>query len=373
MKINHIILAAAAAVLAACCNAPQASDNFAANLKLTDYEPVSLFKLPEHHPAAAKFTAIDMHSHDVFAKTDGELDVETIKEWVKLMDDNNIQRTVIFTGAVGEAFDKAYDTFTAISDKFEVWCGIDFSKWDTPEFEETSVAELQRCFEKGAKGVGELSDKGFGLRGSKGGHINDPRYDAFFAKCGELGMPVNIHEGDPIWMYAPMDEHNDGYMNSWAWRIDPTQEGIFGLEELVATLEERLDRSPNTTFVACHLINISHDYDYLAEVMDRHPDNLYIDISARIVETCVTPRATKKFYEKYQDRILFGTDNLQCERMYDLQWRCLETEDEHFYDKDPNFFATENSIYHWPLQGIGLSDECLKKIYHDNAVKVMGY
>ncbi|MGN0191063.1 MAG: amidohydrolase family protein, partial [Candidatus Cryptobacteroides sp.] len=100
----------------------------------------------------------------------------------------------------------------------------------------------------------------------------------------------------------------------------------------------------------------------LSQVMDRHP-NLFIDNSARHIETCVTPRATKKFYEKYQDRILFGTDNDPSQSMYDLQWRILETEDEHFYARE--------RAYHWPLQGIGLSDQVLKKIYHDNALKII--
>jgi len=371
MKALKLVFAAAAALLTvACCNQPKEEGFKAADLKLTDYEPVSMFKLPEHRPPHAKFTAIDMHSHHVFAT-----DLETIKEWVKLMDDNNIERTVIFTAAHGEEFDRLYDMFKGVSDRFEIWCGINFDDWGTPDFERTSVEELIRCHEKGAKGIGEMGDKGWGeayFSDKPKCHVNDPRLDPVLEKCGELGMPINVHEGDPIWMYEPMDEHNDGYMNSWAWRIDATQEGLMGLYDLVGTLEEACDKHPNTTFIGCHFCNISHDYESLSKVMDRHP-NLYLDNSARIVETCVTPRATKAFYEKYQDRILFGTDNLQCERMYDLQWRCLETEDEHFYDKDPNFFATENSIYHWPLHGIGLSDECLKKIYHDNAVKIMGY
>ena len=330
-------------------------------LKLKDYEPVSVFNLEEHHPTAAKFSTIDMHSHAY------RTDEAGIREWAKILDENNIEKVIVHTQAFGEEFDRLYDLFTGISDKFELWCNLDMTKWDQPEFPECAVKELERCFAKGARGVGELIDKGMGERVSSSGremglHFNDPKFDALFEKCGELGMPVSIHSGDPIWMYGPMDEHNDGYMNAKEWMIDLSTPGILDLDGVVKAFEECVARHPNTQFIACHLININHDYPRLGEILDRHP-NLWIDISARHQETCVTPRATKNFYEKYQDRILFGTDNDPSPDMYHSQWRILETEDEHFY-------LNEQS-YHWPMQGIGLTDEVLRKIYHDNATRLL--
>ena len=344
-------------------------------LLLTDYEPVSVFKLSEHHPHQAKFRAIDMHAHPEFAET-----VDEIKAWSDRLEANNIDRVVIYTYAFGDQFEEIYDKFKSVSDKFEMWCGLNLDRFGHPDFVETAIADLERCVRKGAKGVGELGDKGFGEAYSlmrKYGkpvptaHIDDPVFDPIFDRIGELGLAVCVHIGDPIWMYEPMDNHNDGLMNSYAWRIEP-EEGLMGLYELTGTLERAMAKHPDVRFIACHFMNISHDYEYLSGLMDKYP-NLYLDNSARIVETCVTPRATKAFYEKYQDRIFFGTDNGPSQEMFDLQWRCLETEDEHFYHYDPNFFTEENSRYHWPLQGIGLSDEVLRKIYHDNAVKFMGY
>ena len=337
------------------------SQDTAADLKLKDYEPVSVFKLEEHHPAAAKFPTIDMHSH-AYRKDEAGL-----REWVKILDENNIEKVIVHTYAYGEEFDRLYDLYTGLSDKFELWCGFDMTKWDQPEFPECAVKELERCHAKGAVGVGELSDKGMGERISRkvrepGLHFNDSKFDALFEKCAELGMPVNIHNGDPIWMYKPLDEHNDGYMNAETWQIDLSTPGILDLDGVVKAFEECVERHPNTTFIACHLINLNHDYARLGEILDRHP-NLWIDIAARHQETCVTPRATKRFYEKYQDRILFGTDNDPDPEMYHAQWRILETEDEHFY--------LEDQSYHWPMQGIGLDDGVLRKIYHDNAERLL--
>jgi len=350
-------------LLAAGCSGPKivSPQDMADTLKLKDYEPVSVFRLEEHHPSAAKFSAIDFHSH-AYRK-----DEAGIREWVKILDDNNIEKVIVYTYAFGEEFDRLYDLFTGISDKFEVWCGLDMTQWDQPEFPDCALKELERCHDKGAGGVGELSDKGMGERISRsvrepGLHFNDPKFDALFEKCGELGMPVTIHNGDPIWMYEPLDAHNDGYMNAKEWWIDLSTPGMLDLDGVVEAFEECVARHPNTTFIACHLININHDYARLGAIMDRHP-NLWIDISARHQETCITPRATKRFYETYQDRILFGTDNDPVTEMYHDQWRILETEDEHFYLKDQS--------YHWPMQGIGLSDGVLQKIYHDNAARLL--
>ena len=365
MKYFGILAVGAMAVASTAChnvqNEVKSDTDFAAELKLADYRPVSVFKIPVSDIRQASFPVIDMHSHSYLHS------VEELEQWVRNMDENNIEKIVIHTGTYGEEFDALYDLYKGVSDRFELWCGIDMSSWGTPDFPAKAVAELERCWKKGAKGVGELSDKGLGEKLSRkvkepGLHLNDDLLVPIFSKCAELGMPVNCHIGDPVWMYEDIDEHNDGYMNASKWKIDMSQPGILDLYELVATMEETCVKNPQTTFIACHFMNIGHDYDYLGQVLDRHP-NLYIDNSARHLESSATPRATKKFYEKYADRIVFGTDNNPSPTMYRLQWRILESEDEHFY--------SPSQTYHWPLHGIGLEKDVLEKIYRINAQKIM--
>lgn len=365
MKYFGILAVGAMAVASTAChnvqNEVKPDADFAAELKLADYRPVSVFKIPVSDIRQASFPVIDMHSHSYLHS------VEELEQWVRNMDENNIEKIVIHTGTYGEEFDALYDLYKGVSDRFELWCGIDMSSWGTPDFPAKAVAELERCWKKGAKGVGELSDKGLGEKLSRkvkepGLHLNDDLLVPIFSKCAELGMPVNCHIGDPVWMYEDIDEHNDGYMNASKWKIDMSQPGILDLYELVATMEETCVKNPQTTFIACHFMNIGHDYDYLGQVLDRHP-NLYIDNSARHLESSATPRATKKFYEKYADRIVFGTDNNPSPTMYRLQWRILESEDEHFY--------SPSQTYHWPLHGIGLEKDVLEKIYRINAQKIM--
>ena len=359
-RSTTLLIAISILLLTGCNQSPTAEQLDPTNLKLADYEPKSIFVLEENHPTHAKYPVIDMHSH-VYVET-----AEEVQKWVKTMDANNIEKVIVYTYSYGEEFDKIYDIYMSVApDRFELWCGFDMSSWGTPDYPAKAVAELERCFKKGAKGIGELSDKGFGDKNSQkvkkpGLHYDADEFVPLFSKCAELGMPVNIHFADPIWMYEPMDNHNDGYMNAYNWKIDPTTPDLYDFDDLMASAENTIVKNPNTTFIFCHYINLSHDYERLGAFLDRNP-NLWIDNSARFDEVAPTPRATKKFYEKYSDRILFGTDNDPEDSMYDHNWRIYETEDEHFYSHS----------YHWALYGLGLSDDILQKVYHDNALQLL--
>ena len=251
-------------------------------------------------------------------------------------------------------------------ERFEVWCGLDFSGHAKPGFPEGAANELARCREKGAQGIGEIHDKGQGLRSGKstapGIHPDDGRVDAIWEKAAELRMPVSLHVADPIWMYQPMDKHNDGLMNAYEWRLD-NQPNIVNLAGMIEILERTLTRHRKTTFVACHFANLDYDLGHLGEVLDRNP-NLYADISARYAETAPIPRFASQFYAKYSDRLVYGTDMGFENEMYQTTFRILESLDEHFYEFDQ--FG-----YHWPLYGLGLNDEILQRVYHDNAAKLL--
>jgi predicted TIM-barrel fold metal-dependent hydrolase len=186
--------------------------------------------------------------------------------------------------------------------------------------------------------------------------------DALIDKCAELRLPINIHVGEPIWMYEPMDAHNDGLMNAYKWRLDD-KTNILSHAEVVATLERAVKKHPKTTFISCHFANCCYDLSIVGRLLDQYP-NLYADIAARYAETAPLPRYMAAFYQKYQDRLLYGTDMGYRREMYITTFRILQTADEHFYDS--NLFS-----YHWPLHGFALPDPILKKVYGENARKAL--
>ena len=332
------------------------------NILLKDYDPVSLYEIPKTFPVKAKFPVIDVHSHP-YAKSESE-----IEEWINTMDKAGIEKTILLTYQTGAAFDSIYEVYSKYGDRFEVWCGIDYTGYDQPGWTDKAIKELLRCYNKGARGVGELGDKGEGLSYSqptaaKGMHIDDDRMAPLLKKCGELGMPVNIHVAEPFWMYQPIDKHNDGLMNAKKWQIDTIKNNIPGHAALLKTLENAVSSNPQTIFIACHFANTSYNLQILGNLLKKFP-NLYADISARYAETATIPRYVRKFYEEHQDRLLYGTDMGMSPSMYTTTFRILETEDEHFYQKD--LFS-----YHWALNGFGLSNNVLKKIYYENAKRIL--
>ncbi len=334
------------------------------SLLLKNYRPVSIYKTPTANIGKAAFPIIDMHSHD-YVSTSEEVD-----EWVKTMDKLNIKETMILTMQSGKGFDSAVEKYKKYPTRFQLWCGFDYTGYGTPGWQKHAVEELERCYKKGAKGVGELGDKGEGELYSKpvagiGLHIDDPQMKPLLEKCAELHVPISIHVAEDEWMYETPDSTNDGLMNASTWHVDMNKPNKLGHDALIKTLENAVRDNPKTIFIACHLANTCSNLKVLGDLLDKYP-NLYADIAARYAEIAPVPRYAAAFITKYQDRLLYGTDNSPDKKMYLTTFRILESADEHFYE-------TDLFNYHWPLYGLNLSKEVLEKLYKKNAEKILNY
>ena len=333
--------------------------NPAATILLKDFAPQVINNIPKTHVERAKFDIIDMHAHDYASSK------EEIAQWCKTMDQVGVLNTAIMHCSwIGRPFEEYVEAYAPYKDHFKFWCCFDYTDM-SEEGILKACEKLAQCKEMGAVGVGELGDKGEGDTYARPGdgkdiHIDDPRIKPLIQKAAELKMPISIHIAEPYWMYLPMDETNDGLINAVTWHVDTTN--CYGYNKLMETFENAVRENPNTIFIACHYLNMTHDLPRLGALLDKYP-NMYFDISARVAESAHTPRATRDFLIKYQDRVLFGTDNGMDAAMYQTIFRVLETNDEHFYMPE--------SEYHWALSGFNLPDEVLKKLYHDNAERIL--
>jgi uncharacterized protein len=327
---------------------------------LKDYAPKASLVVQETAIPKAKYPAIDVHTH-VYAKTP-----EEVAEWVRTMDEVGIETTVILTGATGAEFDKLADLYLKPYPKrFQLYCGLERQGIDQPDYAERAVKELERCYKQGARGVGELSDKGWGftrdtnLPREKRLHPDDPRLDAFWRKCAELKLPANIHVADHPSCWKPLDvyqERTPDYQHFSQFGKD-----VPGWEELIARRNRALDKHPKTTFIACHLGNQGHDLTSLASELDRYP-NLYLDISARDYEVGRSPRAAAKFLTKYRTRVLFGTDMGRDKQMFTAWWRLFESADEFMPGR----------IW-WRYYGLELPPQVLESLYRGNAKRILNW
>jgi predicted TIM-barrel fold metal-dependent hydrolase len=165
---------------------------------------------------------------------------EDVIQWVKTMDKAGIEKMIVLTQATGPEFDQIAAKYRKYLDRFQLWCGLNFTGYDQPGFGPAAVAELERCYRAGARGAGEISDKGLGVinQASKAPdmHLDNPRLDPLYEKCADLHMPINLHVGEPIWFYLPMDEKNDGLMNAYHWRLDD-KPNLLPHAEMIKVLE----------------------------------------------------------------------------------------------------------------------------------------
>jgi predicted TIM-barrel fold metal-dependent hydrolase len=148
----------------------------------------------------------------------------------------------------------------------------------------------------------------------------------------------------------------------WSFYGDPfpTREALLSARNRV------IARHPQTTFIGAHMANNPEDLAQVGRWLDQYP-NLFADIASRIGELGRQPYTARKFFEKYQDRLLFGTDGPWPEARVRLYWRFLETSDEYFpYSEKP--FPPQGF---WRIYGIGLPDEVLEKVYYKNAARIV--
>src|SRR6185295_1982112 len=216
--------------------------------------------------------------------------------------------------------------------------------------------------------------------------VDDRGLDPLFDKAGELGMPVAIHIGDPKAFWKPNTPANERWDElrahpEWSFYGEP----VPSWEELYAAFERRVARHPKTKFIAVHFGNDPEDPDRVARMLDRYP-NFYIDTAARIPEIGRHDAARmRRFFEKYQDRILFGTDTAvgptqddmmygsngplpptlkDEDRFFRATWRYFETSDKQFESPTP-------IQGRWKIDGLGLPDRVLRKVYFENAARLL--
>ncbi len=319
-------------------------------IALKDYAPKPSLIVTETSVPKAKYPAIDVHAH-VNARTP-----EEVRDWVRTMDETGIEMTVVLTGATGDAFDRLADLYLKpYPGRFQLFCGIDTRDVEKPDYSERAAAELARCYRRGARGAGELTDKGTGFGGRL--HPDDPRLDAFWDKCAELNIPANIHIADHPSSWKPLDVYQERTPDYQHFNL--YGKNVPSWEELIAIRDRTLAKHPKTRFIACHLGNQGHDLASLAATLDRYP-NLYVDISARDYEVGRAPRTAARFLARYRNRVLFGTDMGREKSMYQAWWRLFESADEFMPGR-----------VWWRYYGLELPSPVLESLYRGNARQVL--
>ncbi len=355
--------AVAAAIAAFFCSGGFAQDDDIRNLKLRDWQPRSMLKTKVTRVNKPAFPVIDVHNHLGGGKK--TLTPERVARYLKAMDDAGVQTVVNLDGGWD---DKLTETVAALDaahpGRFLTFTLIDFRGIDEEGWTKRETERLRRSFEAGAKGLKFHKSLGLYYRYKSGKlvPIDDPKLDPIWALCGEFGKPVMIHATDPAAFFTPLDRYNERWHElndhpNWLFHGDkyPSR------EELLDQRNRVIARHQKTTFIGAHFGNNPEDLETVGAWLDKYP-NFHVDFDARISELGRQPYSTRRFFIKYQDRVLFGTDTTPRADAYRLYYRFLETDDE--------YFDTAESHHRqgfWMIYGVFLPKDVLQKIYHTNA------
>ncbi|MFC3878710.1 amidohydrolase family protein [Algoriphagus namhaensis] len=329
-------------------------------MDVEDYEPISTLVVPEHHLTKSKYPFIDVHNHQWI------MPIQDLDDLVEEMDSLNMGVMVNLSGFRGKILEWSLDNVEDNHpNRFVVFLNINFENLDDPGWPEEPLAMLEEGVKQGVKGLKVY--KGLGLTDvdNDGNRIavDDPRLDPIWAKCGDLGIPVLIHSGEPASFWKPKDKNNERWLELKQYPSryrDPATLPSF--ESIMAEQHHVFEKHPGTKFINAHLGWYGGDLQKLGDLMDQFP-NMYTEIGAVLAELGRQPRAARKFMIEYQDRVLFGKDTYKMEEYY-TYFRVLETEDEYF-----DYYRKRHA--HWKMYGLGLPDSVLRKVYYANALHVI--
>ncbi len=332
----------------------------AQEMSFEDYNPKSTLVVPENPIQKAKFPFIDVHSHQ------RSMSAVALTKLITDMDALNEGIMVNLSGGSGNALLEKIESIKKIyPNRFVVFANVNFDSVGTTGWTEKATTQLEKDIIAGAKGLKIYKSLGLRYKDSDGNllAIDDPRLDPIWAKCGELGVPVLIHAADPKSFWDPMNSDNERWLElKTRPRRKRSDTNPAPWQQIIDEQHNMFKKHPNTTFINAHMGWYANDLGRLGELLDEIP-NMNVGIAAVIAELGRQPKNANAFFEKYQDRILFGKDSWKPEE-FSTYFRVLESDDEYFpyYKK-----------YHayWAMYGLNLPDHILKKVYYKNALRII--
>lgn len=344
------------------------------SIQLSEFRPVTRLRAASHSVPRPKYPVFDIHTHfgplvigkDYPEKYDTAAVIEGLQAYgvygvcnVELVWEEELERMrKKLTG---------FETFAL------TFPSIDLSGYEQPDFPEKVHAVMAAYARAGYLGIKLWKDITLYRKDSRGNRIrlDDRRLGCIFDSAAQFGLRVLIHIADPIAFFTPHDARNEYYEcleNNPQWLF--YGDGHFSFEEHMAMQETLLARHPDTVFIIAHVGSCAEDLGYVGGLLKRYP-NMHIDIAARIHELGRQPVTARAFFLDYADRILFGTDYIAGQdpaEVYPYYYRFLETFDEYF-DYGPE--KDVGSLGRWKIYGIGLPDEVLRKVYAQNAQRLL--
>ena len=339
-------------------------------MDIGEYSPKSTLVVDENKIYRSKFPFIDVHSHH------WDMPIQDLSTLVSEMDSLNMAYLINLSGSGLATFFGKQDLMeknltSSIKNvkenfpkRFGVFFNINFNRIDDENFKRNTTLLINDAVNQGAIGLKVYKNLGLNLRDSKGKRVpvDDERLSFIWEECAKLNIPVLIHSGEPKAFFDPIDKFNERWLHA---REKPnsfrSSDQYPAFDKVMLEQHNMFRKHSKTTFINAHFGWYANDLSKLSKILDEL-QNVSVEFGAVINELGRQPRAAKKFFIEYQDRILFGKDIYKKDEYY-IYFRVLETSDEYI-----QYYRKRHGL--WRLYGMGLPDDVLKKIYYENALKM---
>lgn len=339
-------------------------------MDIEEYSPISTLIVPSNPKTKSKFPFIDVHSHH------WNMPIMNLENLTQEMDSLNMVFQINLSGSglavfsgnqelmnlnLSKSINNVKENFP---ERFGIFVNVDLSKIGRKNFREDTEKNLENAAKLGAIGLKIYKNLGLNLKDGKGNRVkvDDDRLQFIWEKCAQLGFPVLIHSGEPIAFFDDIDKFNERWLHA---RQRPSSfrpsDKYPSFNEVMSEQYNMFKKNPNTIFINAHLGWYGNNLEKLDSQLNDLP-NVYTEFGAVINELGRQPVSARKFFVKHQDKILFGKDNYNKEE-YFLYFQVLETNDEYI-----EYFRKRHGL--WRLYGLNLPDSILKKVYHENALKI---
>lgn len=203
--------------------------------------------------------------------------------------------------------------------------------------------------------------------------LDSPYFEEYFSRAEEKRFPILWHVNDPEEFWDPKLLPNWAAVHDWGYDESDVQK-----EKQYAEIDHVLEKHPDLVVIFAHFYFLSADLPRAAAFLERFP-SVNFDLAPGVeylYNMSHKPDETRDFFNRFADRIVFGTDiaseNTDAEALERAGFvkRWLETSDEYRIspEADQLLGDPEDGVF----RGISLSEDVLEKIYRTNFERLAG-
>jgi predicted TIM-barrel fold metal-dependent hydrolase len=316
---------------------------------------------------------VDMHAH---FKYERDYLPAFLKKWN--MKGNLVDVSLADTTGVKRSWNEYVTLAKAQPELFFLCSSLIGVGIDEPDFAEKQIERLKTEIEQGARMVKVWKNFGMVTKDASGEfiQIDDSRLQPIWDFLKEENIPVMAHIGEPVQAWRPLDDPNNphyGYYSEHPEYHAYQHPEIPSYETIITARDNWIAKNPDLKILCAHLGSMSHDVAMVAERLDKFP-NVYVEPAARFGDLVgQDSEKVRAFFEKYQDRILFGTDYGNSKPQDGMSPDDLSSEQKNLdedYQRLWMYVSSKDSIAERGQKnvGLGLSEAVLEKFYYGNAV-----